>query len=105
MAAVAAPAPADRALRVERVRALVAREKPAHAAFDVRPFWALFRVGDARLGIDTTLGESARFAAIELGRSALAEGKLAWGHPWTATDRRVVGRDAPGPTTTGETRP
>lgn len=97
--------PADRALRVERVRALVAREKPAHAAFDVRPFWALFRVGDARLGIDTTLGESARFAAIELGRSALAEGKLAWGHPWTATDRRVVGRDAPGPTTTGETRP
>ena len=97
--------PSARSLKVERVRALVAREKPAHAAFDVRPFWALFRVGDARLGIDTTLGESARFAAIELGRSALAEGNLAWGLPWTAPDRRVVGRDAPGATTTGETRP
>jgi phage tail-like protein len=82
--------------RLERVRALVEREKPAHTLFEVRPFWALFQVGTARLGLDTILGEGARFTAIELGRSALAEGRLAFGHPWSVTDRAVVGRDHSG---------
>lgn len=82
--------------KIDKVRALVECEKPAHTLFEVRPFWALFQVGSARLGLDTVLGEGSRFAAIELSRSALAEGHLAYGHPWSVTDRAVVGRDNAG---------
>lgn len=88
--------PGAQAARAARIRAIVARERPAHVDFEVRAYWALFLVGAARLGVDTALGEGARFAAIALGRSALSEGFLGYGHPWSVDDRWVVGRDSVG---------
>lgn len=41
-------------------RRLVAIEKPAHTTFDVRFYWAMNRVGEARAGIDTQLGQGSR---------------------------------------------
>lgn len=53
-------------------------EKPAHTSFDVRLYWAMFRAGEARVGLDTFLGPGSRFAALVLGTSYLAEGNLAF---------------------------
>ncbi len=44
----------DLASRVLRIA------KPAHTRFDVKPYWALFRIGQVRLGLDTLLGLGAR---------------------------------------------
>ena len=81
---------AEEALMVERVAGL---EKPAHTLFDVRRYWDAFRVGEARLGIDTLLGESSRFELIVLGGNYLAEGYLHPPHPLDVEDRLVSDRD------------
>lgn len=41
-------------------RRLVTIEKPAHTAFDVRFYWAMNRIGEARAGLDTQLGGGSR---------------------------------------------
>ena len=88
--------PAERQRLVERVTEVVEREKPTHTAFDVRLYWALFRVGEARVGLDTFLGEGSRFTALTLGTGYLGESLLAEDHPWNIHDRRVVNRDLVG---------
>jgi hypothetical protein len=85
--------PDARALRIGQVEEIVKREKPAHTDYDVKLFWALFQVGTARLGEDTILGDSARYVAIVLGGTYLGRGLLGHGQPWSAADRRVLGRD------------
>ena len=50
--------------QMEWARKVVRLEKPAHTTFDVRPYWALFRTGYARLGLDTLLGEGSRAASL-----------------------------------------
>ena len=82
--------------RIAAIARIVEKERPAHTAFEVRPYWALFQTGIARLGSDTALGEGARFTAIDLGRSALGQGFIGYGHPYAVTDRTVVGRNAAG---------
>ena len=76
---------------------LIELEKPAHTAFDVKFYWALFRVGGARLGIDTVLGLGGRDPALlpdaVLGRTYLAETRLAAGYPFNVTERQIIGRD------------
>ncbi len=50
----------DSPRRLLLARRLVAMEKPAHTVFDVRLYWALNRLGEARLGLDTLLGAGSR---------------------------------------------
>jgi phage tail-like protein len=81
--------------RLDLVARIVETEKPAHTLFEVRPYWAMFRVGEARLGLDTRLDVGSRFTAVLLGESYLAEAVLGAGHPWNVDDRFVVDRDRP----------
>jgi phage tail-like protein len=96
------PAPTDNAddaehrRRRELAARIVALEKPAHTVFDVKFFWAAFRIGEVRLGYDTVLDRGSRalgFPRMVLGQSFLAEGVLAPGHPFNVTERHVLERD------------
>lgn len=89
-------APPERLRLREAVAAVVERERPAHVAFDVQLYWALFRVGGARVGHETLLGEGSRFTALVLDAGYLGQSLLAERHPWNVHDRRVVGRDRAG---------
>ena len=75
---------------------IIELEKPAHTVFDVRFYWAMFRVGEVRLGDDTLLDHGSRSAALlppmVLGQEHLAESYLAPGHPQDVCDRQVLGR-------------
>jgi phage tail-like protein len=76
---------------------IIALEKPAHTVFDVRFYWAMFRVGDARVAIDTQIHRGSRapelLGPMVLGQHYLAEGYLAPRPPQDATDRDILGRD------------
>lgn len=75
------------------IQRVVELEKPAHTSFTVRRYWQGFRVGEARLGLDTTLDQTNRFVAMLLGRDYLAAGYVDAAHPMNATNRAVPGRD------------
>jgi hypothetical protein len=83
--------------RVELARRLCELEKPAHTIFDVKFYWALFRVGEVRLGEDTLLDQGSRapqlLPPMVLGQGYLAESYLAPGHPYDVPDRYIVGRE------------
>lgn len=88
--------PQERQKALEQVRSVVERERPSHTGFDVKLYWALFRVGSARTGVDTVLGEGSRFTSLVLDAGYIGEGLLEEHHPWNFTDRWVSGRDSPG---------
>ncbi len=46
-------------------------EKPTHTMHDVKLYWGLFRVGEARTGYDSVLGPGSRTVALVLGRDAV----------------------------------
>jgi phage tail-like protein len=75
---------------------IVALEKPAHTKFDIKFYWAMFRIGETRLGEDTLLDFGSRAIALAppvvLGTEHLAESRLAPTHPQDVTDRTVIGR-------------
>jgi phage tail-like protein len=85
-----------------RLRDLAARvvelEKPAHTVFDIKFYWALFRVGGVRLGIDTVLDLGSRapqlLPPLVLKGGYLSEGYLAPAFPQDVSDRTILGRDA-----------
>lgn len=96
---VLVPVGLDDSLEQQRERRELARriaeiEKPAHAAFDVRLYWGLFRVGEARVGLDTLIGQGSRSVALVLDRGLVGEGHLGFAEPWNAADRFIVGREA-----------
>ncbi|MCA1613211.1 MAG: phage tail protein [Acidobacteria bacterium] len=87
---------AEQRTRGELTKRVVDLEKPAHTVFDVRFYWAMFRIGFARLGDDTVVDLGARAPALmppmRLGGEHLAESYLAPGHPQSVAERAVVGR-------------
>jgi phage tail-like protein len=80
----------DRAAMVDRI---VAVARPAHTAYEVRTYEDLLIVGEARVGVDTLVGPSPRFAPIVLDATALAAGFLGAAHPFDIADRVVLDRD------------
>lgn len=88
---------AEHQRRLDLVTRVVALEKPAHTVFEVKFYWAMFRVGEARLGKDTVLDVGGRSSQAlrpsTLGRDFLAESYPAPRPPQSATDRTVLGRN------------
>lgn len=81
----------DLAAKMALAQRIVAIEKPAHTVFDVRLFWAMNRLGEARLGHDTLLGAGSR--APELIRPAII-GQAYLGSNFVGGPQgRVAGRD------------
>jgi hypothetical protein len=74
----------------------VAVNAPAHTSYNVRGYYDLFIVGQARLGMDTQLGRGLSFSAMVTGQGYLASTYLGFPHPFELTDRIVIDRDRVG---------
>jgi phage tail-like protein len=86
--------------RLALARTVLDLEKPAHTAYDIRYYWAAFRLGGARLGDDTLVDQGSRspelMPPMTLGAGYLAEAFLA-AHPGAeAPARLAIGRDRVG---------
>ncbi len=83
--------------RMEIAQRVIDLEKPAHTMFQVKFYWAMFRVGEARLGEDTLIDLGSRapdlMPPFVLGRDYLSASYLAPAHPQNVTDRLVLDRD------------
>lgn len=84
---------AERERRAGKVRRVVEVERPAHTAFTVTSYWAAMRVGEARVGLETVVGEGSRFVALAIDRDRLAQAYVSGGPGWNERDRVLVGRD------------
>ena len=88
---------AEQQRRLELAARIVRLEKPEHTVFDVKFYWQLFRLGEARLGEDTLIDLGGRapdlMAPLVVGRGRLTESYFAPGHPRDVADRAVLGRD------------
>ncbi len=75
----------QRVERLDLVRRVVALEKPAHTSFEVKFYWAFFRVGEARLGEGTVVDLGSRspelLSPFVLDRNYLGSGYLGDEHP------------------------
>lgn len=85
--------------RLALARKIVELEKPAHTTYDLRFFWALFRIGEARLGLDTQLDYGSRSPNFPMpfivGQNFLAEGTLGDSGPPLPPDRLKPGAGCP----------
>ena len=94
--------PAERQERLEIAERVINLEKPAHTIFRVKFYWAMFRVGEARLGEDSVVDLGSRapdlMPPFMLGRDYLSQGYLVPGHPQNVDDRMVLDRDRLGST-------
>jgi len=85
---------AEQRQRLDLARRIVNLEKPAHTTFEVRFYWAMFRVGQARLGEDTLIDLGSRspelMPRMVLGQGALGEGSLAPTTAEAAADRNII---------------
>jgi phage tail-like protein len=90
-----ADGPDEQEARLGIAQRITEIEKPAHTEFDVKLYWGLFRVGEARVGLDTLLGAGSRSVALVLGGSVslLGGAYLPIVEPWNTADRVVVGEE------------
>ena len=90
--------PEEHQRRLELSRRIIDLEKPAHTVFDVKFYWAMFRVGEARLQFDTVLAQGSRAPQLlpefVVGEGFIGEGYLGPPVPENACDRTILGRDA-----------
>jgi phage tail-like protein len=107
----APPSDPDGSLRQQRLdltNRVIELEKPAHTVFDVKFYWAYFRVGAVRLGEDSIIDRGSRapelLPPLVLGQGYLAGSYLAPGFPQDVCERPVLGRDRLAPPVT-ETAP
>ncbi len=88
---------AEQQRRLELASRIVRLEKPEHTVFDVKFYWQLFRLGEARLGEDTLIDLGSRapdlMSPLVVGRGRLTESYFAPGHPRDVAERQVLGRD------------
>jgi phage tail-like protein len=86
--------------RLDLCRRIVELEKPAHTVFDARFYWDMFRVGEARLQLDTLIDQGSRapqlLPNLVIGRGFVGESYLATPALEDAKDRDILGRDALG---------
>lgn len=91
----------ERQTQLALAQRVIELEKPAHTMFEVRFYWALFRVGDARLGLDTLVGLGSRapelLTPMILNQGFLSESILAPAPPKDMPGRFLVGTDGVGP--------
>lgn len=80
----------------EIVKRIVELEKPAHTSFDVKQYFAMFRVGEARLGMETIMEPARPLQDAVLGGHYLAEGFLSLPPAWKVPGRLILGRDTAG---------
>lgn len=89
--------PAEQQLRMDLSRRVVELEKPAHTVFDVKFYWAIFRVGEARLQLDTLIQQGSRapqlLPRMILGQGFVGGSYLAPPVPEDASNRLILGRD------------
>jgi phage tail-like protein len=81
---------------LDMIGRIVAVNAPAHTSYNVRGYYDLFIVGQARLGMDTQLGRGLSFSAMVTGQGYLASTYLGFPHPFELTDRIVIDRDRVG---------
>lgn len=73
---------------------IIELEKPAHTWFEIKEYWNMFRVGEARLGLDTQIGHSTFFQPLVLGDVILPYATLGCPYPLDIQDRFVMGRNS-----------
>jgi len=78
--------------KLDLTRRVIELEKPAHTAYEIKFFWAAFRVGEARLGEGTVVDLGSRAPQLlrpfTLNSTALGEGYLSTGLPGPRYQRR-----------------
>jgi phage tail-like protein len=86
--------PAAQQRRMELAKRVIDLEKPAHTIYDLKFYWAFFRVGEARLGEDSVLDYGSRaprlLPPMVLGTGFIASSYLAPGYPQNLTDRQIL---------------
>jgi hypothetical protein len=86
--------PFEMGRRLQLARRVVELEKPAHTVFEVRFYWALNRIGEARLGLDTLLDVGSRAPQLMpdavLGRAYVGESFVAGDKSPVDGDRHLL---------------
>jgi phage tail-like protein len=80
--------------KYDLARRVVALEKPAHTTFEIKFYWAFFRLGEARLGKDSVLDHGSRapelMRPVVLGDSFAGSGYLSREQPCQPRERQFL---------------